>query len=61
MTLVVFALGIGEVGVVMTLSAIMPVLILPVVWFITGQLPSKGAWLGAICVVVGSSIIFLSR
>jgi drug/metabolite transporter (DMT)-like permease len=56
----VYALGRGEVGIVMTLSAITPVIILPVVWFITGQRPSRGAWLGAALVVVGSSVIFLN-
>jgi len=61
MTLVVYALGVGEVGVVITLSAITPVLILPVVWFITGQRPSRGAWLGAALVVAGSAVIFLSH
>ena len=60
MTLLVYALGRGEVGIVMTLSAITPVIILPVVWFITGQRPSRGAWLGAALVVVGSSVIFLN-
>ena len=61
MTLVVYALGVGEVGMVMTLSAITPVLVLPVVWFITGQRPSRGAWLGAALVVTGSAVIFLSN
>lgn len=61
MTLVVYALGIGEVGMVMTLSAITPVLVLPVVWFITGQRPSRGAWFGAVLVVIGSAVIFLSH
>ena len=61
MTLVVYALGAGEVGIVMTLSAITPVLILPVVWFITGQRPSLGSWLGAGLVVIGSSVLFLSH
>jgi len=31
-----------------------------VVWFITGQRPSRGAWLGAALVVIGSSVIFLN-
>jgi drug/metabolite transporter (DMT)-like permease len=61
MTLLVYALGAGEVGIVMTLSAITPVLILPVIWFITGQRPSRGAWLGAALVVIGSGVIFLSH
>lgn len=61
MTLLVYALGVGEVGVVMTLSAITPVIILPVIWFITGQRPSPGAWLGAALVVLGSGVIFLSH
>lgn len=61
MTLVVYALGAGEVGIVMTISAITPVLILPVVWFITGQRPSLGSWLGAGLVVIGISVLFLSH
>jgi len=61
MTLVVYALGVGEVGMVMTLSAIVPVTILPVIWFITGKLPSLGAWFGAALVVLGSAVIFLNR
>ena len=61
MTLLVYALGVGEVGVVMTLSAITPVLILPVIWFITGQRPSRGSWLGAALVVIGSGVIFLNH
>ena len=61
MTLVVYALGAGEVGIVMTLSAITPVLILPVIWFITGQRPSRGAWLGSALVVIGSGVIFLNH
>ncbi len=61
MTSLVYALGAGEVGVVMTLSAITPVIILPVIWFITGQRPSKGAWFGAALVVAGSAVIFLNH
>lgn len=59
MTLLLFALSGGEVGIVSTLSATSPVIILPMLWAITGERPAAGAWIGAALVVVGMALIFM--
>ena len=58
MTLLLFALEGGKVGIVSTLSATTPVLILPLLWFASGQRPTAGAWVGATLTVIGSALIF---
>ena len=58
MTLLLFALESGKVGIVATLSAMTPVMILPLLWRTTGRAPSGPAWLGAGLAVVGSALIF---
>ena len=58
MTLILFALSGGKVGVVSTLSATSPVLLLPLIWATTGERPAAAAWLGAAIVVAGSAMIF---
>jgi drug/metabolite transporter (DMT)-like permease len=58
MTLLLFALSGGEVGVVATLSATTPALVLPLLWWKTGDMPPPLAWLGAALVVAGSGLIF---
>jgi uncharacterized membrane protein len=59
MTLLLFALSGGKVGIVSTLSATSPVLILPMLWATTGERPAQGAWAGAALVVAGMALIFL--
>ncbi|TWI37172.1 DMT family transporter [Paracoccus sulfuroxidans] len=59
MTLLMFALQGGKVGVVSTLSALSPVLILPVIWLVTGMRPSATSWAGALVAVAGMALIFL--
>lgn len=59
MTLLLFALSGGNVGVVSTLSATSPVIILPMLWLKTGERPAAGAWVGAALVVAGLGLIFL--
>lgn len=59
MTLLLFALSGGKVGIISTLSATSPVMILPMLWLKTGQRPAGGAWAGAALVVVGMGLIFL--
>lgn len=59
MTLLMFALQGGKVGIVSTLSALSPVLILPVLWIMTGARPSVTSWAGAIIAVTGMALIFL--
>jgi drug/metabolite transporter (DMT)-like permease len=59
MTLVLFALSGGKVGIVSTLSATSPALILPMLWLRTGERPAAGAWAGAALVIAGMALIFL--
>ena len=59
MSVLVWGIGKGNVGIVTTLSATTPVLILPAIWLTTGQRPAFGAWIGALLVVVGASMIIL--
>ncbi len=58
MTLVLFALSGGEVGIVSTLSSTVPALLLPILWFTTKERPAALAWVGALLVMIGSSLIF---
>lgn len=60
MTLILFALSGGEVGIVATLSATTPAIILPMLWWRTGERPALGAWIGAALVIVGTAMIFLA-
>ncbi|WP_432348199.1 DMT family transporter [Shinella yambaruensis] len=59
MTLLLFALSGGKVGIVSTLSATSPVMILPMLWLRTGERPAGGAWAGAALVVIGMGLIFM--
>jgi drug/metabolite transporter (DMT)-like permease len=61
MTLLMFALAGGNTAIVSALSATSPALLLPILWFYTGQRPTTGAWVGAFCVVLGIGTIFLTR
>ena len=57
-SLILFALSGGEVGIVSTLSATTPALLLPLIWIITKQRPVFLAWCGAALVVFGCALIF---
>lgn len=59
MTLLLYALQGGKVGIVSTLSALSPVLILPVLWATTGARPSATSWAGALIATAGMAMIFL--
>ena len=58
MTFVLFALAHGPAGLVSTLSATSPILILPVLWVATRERPAPGAWVGALLAVLGVACIF---
>ncbi|MBB4408090.1 DMT family transporter [Agrobacterium radiobacter] len=58
MTLLLFALSGGKVGIVSTLSATTPVIILPLLWLRTREVPAPGAWAGAALVVAGMALMF---
>lgn len=61
MTLLLYALSGGKVGIVSTLSATSPVLILPLLWLTTGERPARGAWAGALLVAAGMTVLFLGK
>lgn len=58
MTLFLYALQGSETGIIATLSATSPVIILPLLWLRTGQRPSALSWLGAALAVTGLALIF---
>lgn len=57
MTLLMVGLAHGSVGVVATLSATSPVLMLPLLWMLTGKPAGPGAWAGAIVAVAGVALV----
>ena len=60
MTFLLFGLSKGEAGIIITLAATTPVMMLPLIWFKTGERPALGSWFGAILTVLGSGILFNS-
>jgi drug/metabolite transporter (DMT)-like permease len=58
MTLFLYALQGGKTGIIATLSATSPVIILPLLWLRTGQRPSGLSWCGALLAVAGLALIF---
>jgi len=57
MTLVLYSLGHGDVGVATILSATTPVMLLPLLWATTRQRPTGAAWAGAALTVVGAALL----
>jgi drug/metabolite transporter (DMT)-like permease len=58
MSLLMQALVRGNVGIVATLAATTPVVILPMVWARSGRPPPSRAWAGAVLAVTGTALIF---
>jgi drug/metabolite transporter (DMT)-like permease len=59
MSLLLFALARESIGVVMTLSSMTPVLVLPILWYMTRERPAFMALIGAILSIVGTGFIFM--
>ncbi len=59
MSLLLFALKYGDLGVTAILSSISTTLMLPLLWLITKERPALGAWGGALLVFIGISAIKL--
>lgn len=57
MTLLLFALKKGDVGMVAILSSVSPILLLPLLWLQLKRAPAPGAWLGAALTVAGTALI----
>jgi drug/metabolite transporter (DMT)-like permease len=58
MTLFLYALQGSQTGIIATLSATSPVIILPLLWLRTGQRPTATSWAGAALAVLGLALIF---
>lgn len=58
MTLFLYALQGSQTGIIATLSATSPVIILPLLWLRTGQRPTVTSWAGAALAVTGLALIF---
>ena len=58
MTLFLFALQGSQTGIIATLSATSPVIILPLLWLRTGQRPTTMSFAGALMAVIGLGLIF---
>ncbi len=59
MSLLMAALAHGEAGVISTLSSLVPILVLPMIWVRTGRPPAGWAWLGAALAVAGTGLLAL--
>lgn len=57
MTLILYALQEGNVGMVALLSSTTPIMILPILWIYTKQRPNPFSWLGAILTVIGIAVL----
>lgn len=61
MTLILYALREGNVGMVALLSSTTPIMLLPLLWIYTKQCPNRYAWLGAILAVGAPACWCLKR
>ncbi len=57
MTLILYALREGNVGMVALLSSTTPIMLLPILWIYTKQRPNRFAWIGAVVAVLGTGIL----
>lgn len=57
MTLILYALREGNVGMVALLSSTTPIMLLPLLWVYTKRRPNRFAWLGAALAVIGAGIL----
>ncbi|AYD00198.1 DMT family transporter [Neorhizobium sp. NCHU2750] len=59
-SLLLAALQTGSVGIVSTLSSMTPIVILPMVWIRSGQMPRAYAWGGALLAIIGTTMLSLN-
>ena len=57
MTLILYALKQGNVGMVALLSSTTPIMLLPILWIYSGKRPNRFAWIGAMMAVAGTGIL----
>lgn len=58
MSLLLWAIKVAPVGIVATLSATTPVLLLPMVWILTRERPRSASLWAAVFVVIGVALVF---
>lgn len=61
MSLLLWAIKVAPVGIVATLSATTPIIMLPIVWFLTKERPHIASAWAAIAVVIGVSMVFVNN
>ena len=59
MGLYLTGLRFAPTGLVAVLSSTTPVLTLPLLWLVMRQIPAHQSWIGALCAIIGTSIILL--
>jgi len=59
MTLLLYAFKQGSVGLSAALSSTTPIMLIPLIWWRSGERPAAGACLGAVLAVVGSALIVM--
>jgi len=59
MTLLLYAFQHGSVGLSAALSSTTPVLLIPMIWWLSGERPALGAWVGAALAVAGCALIVI--
>ena len=59
MSLLLIALQKADAGIVASLSSTSPIMILFLIWMITKEVPSIGAWLGTVLAILGTGLIFI--
>ncbi|MDN3608367.1 DMT family transporter [Vibrio ostreicida] len=57
MTLILYALKDGNVGMVALLSSTTPIMLLPILWLYSGRRPNRFAWIGAAVAVLGTGVL----
>ena len=57
MTLILLALRHGDVGMVAILSSTTPVILLPLLWWHSGERPSAAAWCGTLLATLGTVLV----
>lgn len=59
MSLLLFAFAHGAMGISAALSSTTPVMLVPIIWLLSGERPAAGAWVGAVLAVSGTILIVL--
>jgi len=57
MTLLLYAFKTGPIGLSAALASTTPVMLIPLIWWRSGERPAAGAWIGAVLAVTGAALI----